>query len=84
MVDLIVTNRREVRKEKLTGKDARPTVERMDKAAKCGVFHASQDAAGCRRLMTAKCTERGEAGQQALNLRRQKRVLSSGEAFGVR
>ncbi|KAK9183731.1 hypothetical protein WN943_024076 [Citrus x changshan-huyou] len=26
----------------------------MDKAAKYGVFHASQDAAGCRRLMTAK------------------------------
>ncbi|KAK9205763.1 hypothetical protein WN943_016033 [Citrus x changshan-huyou] len=41
----------------------RPTVERMDKAAKCGVFHASQDAAGCRRLMTAKGTERGEVRQ---------------------
>ncbi|KAK9192506.1 hypothetical protein WN944_003198 [Citrus x changshan-huyou] len=37
-------------------------VERMDKAAKRGVFHASQDAVGCRRLMTAKCAERGEAG----------------------
>ncbi|KAK9192404.1 hypothetical protein WN944_003094 [Citrus x changshan-huyou] len=56
----------------------------MDKAAKCGVFQASQDAAGCRRLMTAKCAERGEAGQPAFNLRRQQRVLSSGEAFGVR
>ncbi|KAK9195063.1 hypothetical protein WN943_003180 [Citrus x changshan-huyou] len=37
-------------------------VERMDKAAKRGVFHASQDAMGCRRLMTANCAERGEAG----------------------
>lgn len=59
-------------------------VERMDKAAKHGVFHGSQDVEGCWRLMTAKCAERGDAGQPTFDLRRQQRVLRSGEAFGVR